>query len=312
MACMGGVSGAKGNIGGEFSSALVFVNEDGSVTLSVGASDIGQGIKTSLAQIAAEELGVDLEDISVVSADTDVTPRDLGSYASRCTYVCGNAVRLAAMDAKRQLIGKASEILEAVPEELDLKDKTIYVRTDPKKKISLSRVAAEAAFVTPCSMIIGRASYNAVGAPPPFAAQFADVEVDLETGQVDILRIVAVHDVGRAINPLIVEGQVEGSLHMGIGYALTEELSVGKDGQILNRSFVDYKIPTPSDLPEVHVALVETIDPIGPFGAKAVGEPGLVATAPAIANAVSNAIGVRIREIPITPEKVLGLIKRMK
>lgn len=159
----------------------------------------------------------------------------------------------------------------------------------------------------PVEVILGKASFEPSQAPP-FAAQFAEVEVDIETGQVRVLRLVAAHDVGLALNPTIVEGQIEGALHHGIGYALTEKMAL-ESGVVLNPSFADYKLLTALDMPSVEALFVESLDPTGPFGAKGVGEPGLVATAPAIANAIYHAVGVRIRSLPITPEKLLRALK---
>ncbi|MBI2875920.1 MAG: molybdopterin-dependent oxidoreductase [Candidatus Tectomicrobia bacterium] len=291
----------------EQSSAFVKLNEDGTVTLIVGTTDLGTGSNTTLVQIVAEELGVRFEDVHLSGGDTDLTPLDLGSYGSRVAYVAGNAVQRAAADARGQLLRRAASMMEADPEELEVRQGTVRVKGAPHRWVTVSEVAMHALSTFPVEVILGKASFEPSQAPP-FAAQFAEVEVDTETGQVRVLRLVAVHDVGLALNPTIVEGQIEGALHHGIGYALTERMAV-EDGVVLNPSLADYKLLTALDMPSVEALFVESLDPTGPFGAKGVGEPGLVATAPAIANAIYHAVGVRIRSLPITPEKVLRALK---
>lgn len=305
MACMSMIS----ELG--VSAAFVKLNEDGSVNILTGATDIGQGSNTVLAQIVAEELGVRLEDVTVTSADTNLTPFDWGTLGSRITYIAGSAAKAAAADAKRQLLERAAKMLKADVKNLEIRDGRVYVKGSSEKGASISEVVWFSQYVDEAkAIILGRASYGPSEFPPAFGAHFAEVEVNTETGQVKVLRIVAVHDVGRAINPTLVEGQVEGALQMGIGYALTEELLFDKvTGKPLNPSFLDYKILTAKDMPEIEVIIIEPVDPTGPYGAKAVGEAACIPTAAAIANAVYNAIGIRCRELPITPEKILKALK---
>jgi xanthine dehydrogenase molybdenum-binding subunit len=287
-------------------SAVLYLNEDGTVTWVCGANDIGMGRFTIFSQIIAEELGVRLEDVNVVPASTDTAPCDRGSGATGGTYVQGRAVQLAAADLKRQLFERAARMLNADSEGLEAKDGRIYVKGTPDRFIKIADVAAAATSWPEPHTFIGKASYHPPGNAPPFAANFAEVEVDTETGDVKVLRIVSAIDVGKAINPLLMEGQIEGGLQMALGYALTEQVMVDKDtGRVLNPGFTDYKVLKASDMPPMDVIIVEAIDPTGPFGAKGVGECPVAPTAPAIANAIYNAIGVRIRDLPITPEKIL-------
>jgi xanthine dehydrogenase molybdenum-binding subunit len=312
-------------LGTDTASAFVKFNEDGTVNLITGASDTGQGLHTILAQIVAEDLGIAAGDVSVVAGDTDSTPMGYGNYASKSTFIDGNAVRIAVADAKRQLLEQASDMLEASSEDLLLKDGKIFVKGAPEKAISVSDAVVTAQYSNSSKVgtILGRGSYDAINTEPPeidtwrgnyscgnpFMAQFAEVEVDTETGEVEVLKIVAAHDLGKAINPMAAEGQIEGGIHMGTGYALSEELIYDRKGQPINCSFVDYKMNRVSDMPKIECILVEEEDPFGPFGAKGVAEPVLVPTAAAISNAIYNAVGVRIKNLPITPEKVLKALR---
>lgn len=302
------------------SAAFVKVNPDGSAVVWTGAADVGQGSTTALAQIAADALGVPVERVAMVTSDTLQTPMDLGSVASRVTYIAGNAIVRACVQARQVLFEVAAEELGIGPEGLDSRDGWIYVRDLPERRVRLADVArkAEAVKGRPA---IGAGSYNPpttfldpeTGRGKPYntyvyAAQAADVEVDTETGQVEVLRLTAAHDCGRAINPLLVEGQIEGGLAMGLGYALGEEMVV-QEGRVLNAKLADYLVPTAMDVPPMDVAIVEVPDPTGPFGAKGVGEPSLLPTAPAIINAIYDAVGVRIRALPVTAERVLAALR---
>lgn len=301
-------------------AAFVKVNQDGTAVVYTGAADVGQGSTTVLAQIAAEELGIPYENVTMVTSDTKLTPFDLGTVASRVTYIVGNAVKRAAAEAKRILLEVAAEELKVDVEGLEASGGEIYVKGFPEKRIAISEVARKAE-VGKGRPPIGCGSFNPVttfldpetGHGKPygayvFATQIAEVEVDTETGEVEVLRIVAVHDCGKAINPMLVEGQVEGGVAMGLGYALMEEM-VLKDGEVKNPQFTDYILPTALDVPEIRVSIVERPEPTGPFGAKGIGEPSLLPTAPAIVNAIYDAVGVRIRDLPVTPEKVLRALK---
>lgn len=315
--------------GGSFSAAFVKVEYDGSVDLMTGVPDIGQGSDTALAQIAAEELGVRFEDVRVHAGDTAITPSTQGVRGSRETFVAGNAVKLAAQQVKLQLLERAASLLAIGKEGLDIADGKIYVKSNPEQFVTVAQAAgkpmfdrssafplgvpvlASACYMDPVSELPDKAT--GYGNPSPawvFGTQVAEVEVDVKTGIVSVLRVVAAHDVGRAINPMAIEGQLEGSIAQGVGMALTERV-IWESGAVLNQQLADYKLPTTLDVPQITSILVETDDPYGPFGAKGVGEAGLVPTAAAIANAIYDAIGVRIRELPITPEKVLTAMKKI-
>ncbi len=301
-------------------AAFVKVHLDGTVVVLTGATDVGQGSTTALAQIVAEELGVPYEAVTLVTADTERTPFDLGSVASRVTYIVGNAARQAAGQAKEILLDAAEEMLEVSAEDLEIRDGMVSVRGYPERKAPLSEVARQATLVQGRPPM-GAGSYNPettfldpeTGQGEPFeeyvyAAQIAEVEVDTETGEVEILRIVAAHDCGKAINPMLLEGQIEGGIGMGLGYGLLEEMIL-EEGEVQNPQFTDYLVPTAMDVPAMELALVEHPAPKGPFGAKGVAEAALLPTAPAIINAIHDAVGVRIRELPATAEKILAALK---
>jgi len=310
MACGTHVSNA-GHILLEHSNAFIKFNADGSANLVVSPCEMGQGILTALAQIAAEELGLRIEDIHVVTGDTDITQFDIGSHASRSTYVIGNTVLKAAQEAKSQLLEWAAKRLGVSAGQLDIKDRRIYVKTAPEKGISITELAKDAIYDSrgECLNFSGRCSLEP-GQSHTFQAVFVEVEVDTETGQVEVLKMVIAVDCGRAINPINVEGQIEGAALQGIGYALTEDFVVNTDnGVLMTDNFTTYKIPTTLNLPDIKVILVEQPVPSGPFGAKGVGELGCFGIDPAIANAIYDAVGIRVKELPITPEKILCALK---
>lgn len=312
MGYMMHVSGARPMLH-ETSAAVLKINEDGSANLIYSNSDCGQGSGTALTQIAAEELGIPYENVLITkAADTDVAGFDIGSHASRQAYSGGNVVKKAALAAKQKMLAMAAEILQVPATELVVRDGHIFTQNSDKS-ISVAEVSHQAHFGAHGHQIIGVASEEPAGNPPVYAAQFAEVEVDTETGVIEVLKVVAAHDVGTAINPAVVEGQIEGAVQQGIGYALIEEYRYNSQtGQPLNPNFSDYKILTSVDMPQVETILVEASCETGPFGAKSVGESGLVATAAAIANAVYDAIGIRFKELPITPEKVLAALQARK
>jgi xanthine dehydrogenase molybdenum-binding subunit len=259
--------------------------------------------------MAAEVVGVSYEKVRVeLNVDTFWQPWDWGSFASRANYVVGNAVIRAARDVKEKLLNFASKKFKVTTESLDIKDGKIYDIRDGKVYCTIAEIAH---YITETSteptQLMGFSNFVPRENPPPSGVQIAEVEVDIETGEIFIKRIVALHDVGRAINPNIVLGQVHGGIVMGLGYALKEKLLWDETGKgiLLTRNFTDYKIPTFNEVPLIELELIESNDPFGAFGAKGVGEPPSIPTAAAIANAVYNAIGVRIKELPITPEKVL-------
>ncbi|MDH5342513.1 MAG: molybdopterin-dependent oxidoreductase, partial [Betaproteobacteria bacterium] len=303
------------------SAATIKVNEDGTATLLTGTVETGQGALTVLGQIAAEALGIATDDVHVISGDTDTTPMDTGAIASRTTYVTGNAVKLAADKALAILFEIAAPMLGVRTDQLEARDRKIQVKAFPQRYLAIGDVAFQAQVVKG-QPAIGSASWNPATVPmdpetgqgKPFntyvyATQIAEVDVDDETGEVDVLRIVAAHDCGTAINPMLVEGQVEGGISMGLGFALQEEILFDAAGRQINPNLTNYIMPTSLDMPEIEVDIVENYDPTGPFGAKGVGEPTSVPTAAAILNAIHDAVGVRIYSLPATAEKILTAIK---
>jgi 4-hydroxybenzoyl-CoA reductase alpha subunit len=296
------------------------VDDYGKVTVITGSSDMGQGSETVIAQIVAEEMGVPVESITVINTDTDITPWDVGAHASRTTFIAGNSARLAAADAKRQILEAAAQAYKQKVENLDMREGQIFVKGEPEEGIPYDKAIRAKHFRPDGDVILARGWYEPptekqdkefrgnISAAYAFATQAAEVEVDTETGEVTVLKIAAAHDVGRALNPMAVEGQIEGGVSMGLGYGLNEEL-VLESGKMLNPNFADYALPTALDMPPIDPIIVETIDPEGPFGAKGMAEPANNPTAPAIANAVYDAVGVRIKDLPITAEKVLKALK---
>lgn len=288
----------------DLAAARIKLNEDGSFNLFVGATDLGTGSDTVLAQIAAETLGVSLDQIVVYSSDTDFTPFDSGAYASSTTYVSGNAVKKVAEDVKSQILEVAGDHYQITTGEMKIEDGQIMT---PDQNIDLSEIGiltTSGELELDQQQIESTASEVPAESPPPFAAHFVELEVDLRTGEIEIIKYVAAVDCGTAINPNLAEGQMEGAIVNGIGYALTEEMEFSESGKMTNPSFFDYKIPNTEDIPEIEVALVESEEPTGPHGAKSVGEIGIDGAIPAISNAVRDATGIILTDSPFTPEKV--------
>ena len=322
MACLIHVSGNRASYDYDGSSAFIRLNEDGNFDLLIGEGELGQGARTVFAQIAAEELGVHIENINVSVADTATTPYCLGASASRVTFVGGNAVKAAAQAVREKMVEVASDMLEAPKKQIVMEDGTIFAQGS-RDKYSLGELAKFALYRKGGAPIMEKGTFDAnsermdpktkygnISGAYPFGVHMAEVEVDEETGKVKILAYVAAHDLGRAINPMAARGQIIGGVAQGIGYALTEEL-VFERGHIVNSSFTDYKIISAEDMPPVTTILVETLDPSGPFGAKGLGEPTIVPVAPAIANAIYDALGVRMKSLPITPEKILKALENL-
>jgi CO/xanthine dehydrogenase Mo-binding subunit len=291
----------------DMGAATIKMNEDGSFNLLIGATDLGTGSDTILGQIAAEVLGVPLEKIIVLSSDTDVTPFDVGAYASSTTYVSGMAVQRAAEDVRGQILRVAAPMLGGAADKLVLRDGQVV---GANGAVSLARVCERAMYQTDQFQIAATASCVPTESPPPFLANFARVAVDTETGVVRVLHYVAAVDCGTAIHPRLAEGQVEGAIVNGIGYALSEEMQFSSRGRVRNPSLFDYKIPCALDVPRLDVLLVDSYEPTGPMGAKSVGEIGINGPIPTIANAIYHAVGVRLRETPFTPERVLEALDR--
>lgn len=299
--------------GGRGSGAWVKLNEDGTVHLIAGMSEIGSGSSTAMVQIAAEILGVKAEAVGLVAGDTETTPYDTLTAASRVTVSVGNAVQRAAMDARDQLLQMAAERLEANLADLECRDGRIVVKGSPERGFSLGELARYAQTLGP-GPILGRGAFSSrlPQSLHTYGTQIVEVEVDEETGQVALRRIVAAHDVGCAINPQGVEGQIQGGVTQAIGHTLMEEVKYAPNGDPRNPGFLDYKIPSILDLPLIEPVIVEEADEEGPFGARGIGEPPILAMAPAIANAIVDAVGVRITSLPITAEKVLQALQEQK
>lgn len=310
--------------GDYYSAALIRLDPDGTASLLSGASDIGQGSDTVLAQVAAEELGISLKDIRITTADTELTPLDSGSYSSKVTLMGGNAVKMAASEAKQQLFKTVAEKLEANPEDLESREGRVYVKGSPERGVSFAEgvwICQESGKGMP---VIGRGYYHpetgtanyetGEGNYSPaysFGSSVAEVEVDRETGLTKVRKVTYAHDCGFALNPMAVEGQLQGSISMGHGFALFEEVH-GDKGQILNPSFLDYKLHTAIEMPEINIIIVETNEKEGPFGAKEASEGIVSPTAPAIVNAIYSLTGMRIKELPLTPERILDAIGKKR
>lgn len=307
---VGGAVAMQGSAipGVDMGGAIIKINDDGSFNLLVGATDLGTGADTVMAQIAAEVLGCKPEDIYVYPSDTDLTPFDTGAYASSTTFISGMAVKKAAEEAAWEIRKVAAKLLGDVSaEHIRLADRACYAPGG--RSVSLMDVALHSLHVSSQQQIMGHASAVSLKSPPPFTAQFAEVEVDTETGQVTVLKMASAVDCGRAINPVLAEGQVEGAATQALGYATSEAMVWDEQGRMLTRDLRDYHIYEAKEMPAHETFLVETQDPFGPYGAKAVAEVPIDAMAPAIANAVADAIGIRIPELPLTPERVLRAIR---
>jgi len=304
------------------SSAVVKFNDDGEATVMTGLQDSGQGNETMAVQIASEELGLPMERIRIINADTELTSPDPGNYAMCTTYVSGNAVKSAAADAKEQLKTVVAKKLEANIEDIEVRDGRIFVRGSPERGLTLKEAVRES--FRSQQPVMGKGSYmpdldlkrswsvgNIEGQRTgayTFGAVVVEVEVDRATGRVRVIEAAGSQDVGRALNPLAVEGQNEGSILLGQGMVLSEGL-IWDNGLMLNPNFIDYKIPIALDMPRIRNIIVESGDPDGPFGAKEATETINIAVVSAIANAIYDAVGVRIKELPITPHKILTALK---
>jgi 4-hydroxybenzoyl-CoA reductase alpha subunit len=307
------------------SNALIRVSEDGhTAILYSGETDIGQGSMTVLGQIAAEAMGITFDRIKVVIADTDRTPLGFGSFSSRVTLMGGNASKMAGEDVKRQLLDTASRMLNVPADKLDIRENRVYSKDDGNKELPWHEVAAQ--YFAENGPLIGRGHYSppeglggtfkgaTVGTSPAysFSACVCEVEVDLETGRVKVVRFTDAHDVGTPVNPASVEGQAEGAIAMMLGETLFEDVVFDEQGRTLNPNLRDYLLVTAKDVPPIDCSIVESYEPRGPFGAKEVGEGSTLPVIGAIANAIEDAIGVRIKSLPITPEKVLRALRQRK
>ncbi|MBM4197535.1 MAG: hypothetical protein FJ197_10660 [Gammaproteobacteria bacterium] len=307
-------SGSKG-AANDTSAAMVKVDGDGLVTLFTGIPDMGQGSHTVMSMIAAEVLGIEPADVRIVAGDSDVVPFDWGAFSQRGTFMTGNAVKNAAEDARKQLAAVAAQLFGVPESELRFGARRVFPASSPQKALSFAQLVGKTFNSPEGRYVMGRGFFNSPRAFGPlacsFGAQVAEVEVDPATGAVKVLKVTAAHDIGRALNPLGVEGQLDGQVFSGMSQVLYEECKTD-DGQVLNPSRLEYKLPRTWELPAVEYILVETIDPYGPFGAKEVGEGPIVVTMAAIASAVANALGVgMVEEIPMTPWRVRAVLDRM-
>jgi len=292
----------------DMASASMKMNEDGSFNLQVGATDLGTGSDTVLSQIAAEVLTVETGKIHILSSDTDLTPFDVGAYASSTTYLSGMAVKKCAEKISLQLLDVASSLLQSQTEDLFLEKGSVRNLTDGKS-VSFEEICLHALYTADQFQIQAQASHVASESPPPFMAQFAEVDVDIATGEVKVSHFVSAVDCGVAINPKLAEGQVEGATVNGISYALCEDYIFNEKGRMINDSFDDYKIYTAPDIPRLTTIIVDSSEETGPFGAKSVSEIGMNGPVAAIANAIFDAVGIRLFEPPFTPEKVLKALE---
>ncbi len=308
------------------SGVLVKLDRSGRVAVFSGASDIGQGVNTLLCQIAAEELGCDPRDVTIVAADTDLTPVDLGAYSSRVTFMAGLAAREACQKLAARLREASAPKLGCAPSQLTLELGTVASALEPAKNLSFAEACrlAEGAAGHPLAESGGYRTQDigggklggayrggTIGASPAysFTAHVAEVEVDEETGLWRCVKLWAAHDCGKALNPTLVEGQIEGSVYMGVAEAQLEEMVLDQRGLLFGPSLLDYRIPTSMDTPLIEASIVESGDPNGPYGAKEAGEGPLHAAIPAIANAIFDACGIRVRELPFYPGRVLSLLQ---
>ena len=322
MGCYGYVSGPR-MAGHNTAGALIKVHEDGGVSLATGSTDVGQGSDTVLSQIAAEVLGVRLEDIRYGMVDSDITPVDPGTFGSRVTFVTGNAVRIAAEDAKRQLAEVAAKAWEANPQDIVFRDRQVYVDGSPDQGMPFGKLVKIAQYSGTGMTILGRGYWapedlavpnfetgmGNMSAAYSFGTQLAEVEVDTETGFTKVTRMAMVHDCGQPLNEMLMEGQLEGSAIGGIGHTLTEEM-VRKDGQTMNANFLEYRMPTSLDACPLEILHTDTYEELGPFGAKETGEGIQVSVVPAIVNSIYDATGVPFKRIPITPDMVLDALRK--
>ena len=304
---MQGSSIAGVDVGG----ADIKLNEDGSYTLALGCTDMGTGCDTILAQIAADCLDTPMENIVVFSVDTDISPYDSGSYASSTTYTTGVAVMKACEELKKKICELGAQMLETDVDKVDFDGSYVFsTEGEEEKKVSLEDVALKGTFFNNIELQVVKQHSSPIS-PPPFMVGMAEVEVDTETGNIDVLDYVAVVDCGTPINPNLAKVQTEGGIAQGIGMALFEDVQYTDKGKIRNNSFMQYKIPTREDIGKIRVDFESSYEESGPFGAKSIGELVIDTPCPALAEAVYNATGIRVRDLPITPEKVaMGILKK--
>jgi 4-hydroxybenzoyl-CoA reductase alpha subunit len=316
--------GGARQMGHQACAAVVRICEDGTVNLITGATDCGQGSDTVLCMIAAEELGVTLDDVDIKRVDTAYTPVDPGSYGSRVTILAGQATQKAARQAKRQLLEAAANTWQVEPEDVEIRQGEVFVLSDPEKSMPFGRLARIACYSGTGAVILGT-GYSSYGVEPldlnsgignggtsySFTAQTARVGVDTETGKISVTDFVIASDCGRLLSPITAEGQIEGGAIQGMGQTLYEDFIMDR-GKTLNSTFLDYRMPVSTDVPSIRLIDIVTDDPDGPFGAKEASEGSIVSTPPAVVSAIHDATGVWFKELPITPEKVVGALRERK
>jgi len=306
LACAAHKNGMYGGFP-EHSTMTLKMNEDGSIILNTGLHELGCGTITSIKQIVAEVLELDLEKITVLEADTENGPYDFGSYGSRVTYICGACAYEVAKIIKEKLLECASRSLSKPKQYLVIERGRVRTIGNDSRSLSYHEIATIAKTKDNIDLVVTH-TYHGTSNPGAYAVHFAEVEVDTETGRVKVVDYLAAHDIGKAINPGMVEGQIQGGVQMGIGYALYEELKIAKDGRIINASFKNYHMVNAPDMPIVKTLLIEQGGDQGPFGAKSIGEIAFVPVAAAVVNAVNNALGTSLSVLPLTPEKILASI----
>jgi CO/xanthine dehydrogenase Mo-binding subunit len=290
----------------DMGSASIKLNDDGFYNLMVGATEIGQGSDTVLTQIAAEALMTTVDKVIIYSSDTDLTPFDVGAYASSTTFVSGNAVFKAAMALKDEMLKEVARIFNTDPLNIDFDGETF---TYENQKISLIDFSNQITYSDQQKQLQVTSSYVGPKSPPPFMAGFIEIEIDKETAEIDIINYVSVVDCGTTINPMLAKGQVDGAIVQGLGMALFEDVKYSKNGKLISSDLLNYKIPTRLDVQKLTTQFVDSYEESGPFGAKSVGEIGIDTPPAALANAIDNALGVRIKNLPMTPEKIMKKLK---
>jgi CO/xanthine dehydrogenase Mo-binding subunit len=316
--------GGARQMGHQACAAVVRICEDGTVNLITGATDCGQGSDTVLCMIAAEELGVNLDDVDIKRVDTAYTPVDPGSYGSRVTILAGQATQKAAREAKKQLLEAAAQTWQVEPEEIEIRQGKVFVLSDPEKNMPFGKLARIACYSGTGAVILGT-GYSSYGVGPldldsgignggtsySFTAQTAKVGVDTETGKIVVSDFTIASDCGRLLTPIAAEGQIEGASIQGMGQTLYEDFIMDR-GKTLNPTFLDYKMPMSTDVPSIRLIDIVTDDPDGPFGAKEASEGSIVSAPPAVVSAIHDATGVWFKELPITPEKVVAALKEKR
>jgi CO/xanthine dehydrogenase Mo-binding subunit len=311
-------------MGHQACAAIIRLCEDGTVNLITGATDCGQGSDTVLCMIAAEELGIKLDDVAIKRVDTAYTPVDPGSYGSRVTILAGQATQKAARQVKKQLVEVAAKNWQVKPEDIEIRLGEVSVKSDPEKKMPFIKLARIACYSGTGAVIMGTgySSYgleildlaNGIGnggTSYSFTAHTARVGVDMETGQVTTTDFTLASDCGRLLSPIQAEGQIEGGAIQGLGQALYEDF-IMDEGKTLNPTFLDYKMPHALDVPDIKLIDIVTDDPFGPFGAKEASEGSIVSAPPAVVSAIHDATGIWFKELPVTPEKIIKALKEKK